>query len=118
MFRKYISPLTGKPATKESIEESLVIFARSLKLLETYWLANTPYLNSDQPTIADISAACELAQTTTLLLFVDNPKKFPKVYAWLERMLAMPGMKEIHDKTLPFMAKFFKKMDEQNQAKL
>ena len=37
LFRKYISPLTGKPAPKEAIEESLQILKRALKLMETYW---------------------------------------------------------------------------------
>ena len=62
IFRKYVSPFTGKPAPKEAIEESKVIFKRALSLMEKYWLqGDKKYLISDQPTIADVSAACELA---------------------------------------------------------
>lgn len=101
LFRKYISPFTGKPAPKESIEESMALFKRSLSLMENYWLKETSYLTGDQITIADISAACELAQTKANPVFDDFPKKYPKVYAWLDRMLAIPEMKAIHDKVLP-----------------
>ena len=65
-------------------------------------------------TIADLSAACELAQTKANPLFASNPEKYPKVYAWLERMLAISEMKSIHEKVLPKLAQFFKQIDEQN----
>ena len=61
LFRKYISPFTGKAAPKEAIQESVMIFKKALSLMETYWLASTPYLTGSEPTIADLSAACELA---------------------------------------------------------
>ena len=38
LFRKYLSPLTGKPAPKEAIQESIVIFQKALTLMEKYWL--------------------------------------------------------------------------------
>ena len=44
MFRKYITPFTGKPAPPESIKESLYVLKTSLSLMETYWLKDTPYL--------------------------------------------------------------------------
>ncbi len=55
--------MTGKPAPKESIEESQFLFKKALKLMESYWLKNEnqKYLFGDELTIADISAACELA---------------------------------------------------------
>jgi hypothetical protein len=37
-FRKYMSPLTGKPAPKELIQESLMILQKALTLMENYWL--------------------------------------------------------------------------------
>ena len=53
-------------------------------------------------------------------IFDDYPKKYPKVYAWLKRMLEIPEMKEIHDKSTPGLRKFFKSRDEEekNEAKL
>lgn len=88
--------------------------------METYWLKDTPYLTGSEPTIADISAACELAQTNAITKLAAFKPKFPKVYAWLERMLAIPEMKSIHEKVIPQLTKFFNQIDEQNepQAKL
>jgi hypothetical protein len=33
-----MSPLTGKPAPKELIQESLMILQKALTLMENYWL--------------------------------------------------------------------------------
>ncbi len=82
--------------------------------METYWLKDAPYLTGQEPTIADLSAACELAQTTTITKLASFKPEFPKVFAWLDRMLQIPVMKEIHAKALPQLAKFFKQMDDQN----
>ena len=84
--------------------------------METYWLKETPYLTGAEVTIADLSAACELAQTTACSIFNDYPTKYPKVYVWLARMLAIPEMKAVHDRVLPKLAQFLKQTDE--QAKL
>lgn len=111
-FRRYISPMTGKPASDELIAETLVIFKKSLGLLENYWLKETPYLCGNEITIADLSAACELAQSTAVPLLVETMQKYPKVRAWHERMLAIPEMKEVHDKALPGLKKFAQIMEE------
>eukprot|EP00347_Sterkiella_histriomuscorum_P010089 403338718 len=120
IFRKYISPLTGKPAPKEAIVESLALLKRALKLMDTYWLSNSEYLVGNQLTLADISAACELNQITA-----SNQapliEQFPKVSKWLKKINEeLPAMKEVNDKGLPMLAKYFKKIDkqEQEQAKL
>ena len=121
LFRKYVSPFTGKAAPKEAIEESYMFFQRSLALMETYWLKETPYLTGNEPTIADLSAACELAQTNAIGKLAAFRPQYTKVYAWLERMLAIPEMKTIHEKVIPQLAKFFKQIDDQNgdsEAKL
>ncbi len=80
--------------------------------METYWLKDTQFITGSEMTIADLSAACELAQTTACALFAEYPKKYPKVYAWLDRMLAVPEIKEIHDKVLPKLAQFLKTVDD------
>ena len=112
-FRKYISPFTGKPAPKEAIEESLMILKKSLNLMETYWLKdeNQLYLIGNEISIADLSAACELAQTRAAseLKLVSE---YPKVTKWLNRMLEIKEMKEIHGKVIPVMAKFVEKANE------
>lgn len=96
----------GVEVPKEAIDEVLINLKKSLELMETYWLKDSPYLTGTEVTIADLSAACELAQTKAIKVFDDYPSKYPKVFAWLERMLAIPEMKEIHDKVLPPMRSF------------
>ena len=85
-------------------------------MMETYWLAQTPYLTGAEPTIADLSAACELAQTKAIPFFDDYPQKYPKVYAWLERMLNIPEINELHGKVIPGLRKFFKSIDDQEKG--
>ncbi len=61
-FRKYVSALTGKPATESLIKESFDLIAKSLSFIEKYWFANnTKFMFGDLLTIADLSLACELA---------------------------------------------------------
>ena len=47
-------------------------------------LTNSAYLCGDEPTIADISAACELDSSRYVELDLVN---FPKTKAWLYRMI-------------------------------
>ena len=119
IFRKYVSPLTGKPAPKEAIEESIVILKKALKLMDFYFLKTDtqPYLMGTELTIADISAACELAQITATNQ-AGIIQDFPRVSKWLDRVLDLPGMKEIHQKILPLLKKSFQKTDEAYEAKL
>ena len=73
-------------------------------MIEKFWLADPEqkYLISNEMTIADISAACEIATLKTYTIEGFNfEKEFPKVWAWLHRVLAIPGMKEIHDDIIP-----------------
>ena len=69
MFRKYVAPFTGKPAPQEAIQESMELLKRSLALMERYWLKDNPYIAGNEISIADLSAACELAQTTVNPVF-------------------------------------------------
>ena len=85
-----------------------MFLSKSLKLMETYWLKNESqtYLCGNDITIADISGACELAQ----LLATDKAteiNKYPKVQKWLNNMLSLPEMQEVHDKVIPMLKKSF-----------
>lgn len=56
--------------------------------MEEYWLSdnkNKKFLITNQITLADLSAACELAQTRAIDLNLSE--KYPKVNAWLERIM-------------------------------
>ncbi len=117
IFRKYVSPLTGKPAPKEAIEESLLLMRKALKLMDTYFLKTDqqPYLLGNELTLADISAACEVAQIKASQ-HASVIQDFPRVSQWLDRMLALPELKEVHEKVLPLLKKAFQRVDENTDA--
>ena len=43
-------------------------------------------------------------------------KDFPRVSQWLDRMLALPELKEVHEKVLPLLKKAFQRVDENTDA--
>ena len=54
----------------------------------------------DFPTIADLSLACELANTEGIKY--PMKEKFPSIHKWLYvNMMSIPGFKKIHDKGVP-----------------
>ena len=118
IFRKYVSPLTGKPAPKEAIDESLMMLKKSLKLMEDYWLKNEnqKYLLGDELSLPDLSCAAEITQITAsnIAPLID---KYPKVKKWFNRMLEIPEFKEVHDKAYGMLSKGFKLVDEAEEEK-
>lgn len=80
----------------------------SLKTLENVWLKNSPGNLSLIPgtssdplknlTIADISAACELAQAWVMANDeIQLETKYPLAHKWLTFVLNIKGVKEAHD---------------------
>ena len=92
-FKKLFGPIiTGRSYSDKELEVNIVTLRRSLTLLEQR-LATKPYLTGNQPTIADISAACELDSSRYVDLDLSN---FPKTKAWLYHMIdENPTMMEL-----------------------
>lgn len=57
---------------------------KSLMMLENVWLEDSKYLIDDEPTFAEIIAACELMQIIGLRLFTIDQGKYPRVSRWLQ----------------------------------
>jgi Glutathione S-transferase len=77
-----------------SVESETKAVKRILKTLEDVFLKDGKYLcGQDSISIADISAACEIAQ-----LYMTNYdlNQHTKLKEWLDRCLAHPAMKEAH----------------------
>ncbi len=55
----------------------------ALKLINNYFLGNTVYINSNEVSIADLAAYCELTQNRIVDL---DLTKYPKVAAWMQRV--------------------------------
>lgn len=64
-FTVYMTNMTGLPAPPDETEEAKKLMLRSLKRIETIWLPadrSTKFMFGDEPSIADLSLACELTQ--------------------------------------------------------
>ncbi|CDW81275.1 glutathione s-transferase theta-1 [Stylonychia lemnae] len=120
IFRKYMSSLTGKPAPKESINESLMNLKKSFKLMEQYWLKDDKqkYLLGNELTLADFSCASEITQIipSNIASILDG---YPKVKAWFQRILDISEFNKVHHKAIATLSKYFQIIDDQgNKPKL
>jgi len=74
--------------------------ARAFKRIDEVYLENCKYLDSDEMSIADISAVCEIMNIKTTE-FDFSP--YPKMEEWLKRCMAHEEMKEVHKNFFNFM---------------
>jgi len=79
-----IQPLaTGKPIDEARVQLSRKVLKASLGKIEQIYLKDTPFLNSDSLSIADILGVCEVMQVQ-MGLGMDVPTHYPKVAKWIE----------------------------------
>ena len=104
-FRRFMFPiLRGRQATKESLDQAQAALINSLNKIEKIWLprnSHKKYMFGDEPSIADISLACELGHLESINFHNDILKpKYPSIYKWLYTdMMALPEYKKIHEET-------------------
>lgn len=60
-----------------------VVLDQSLDDLEKIWLNDSKFLVGDEPTFADLIAACLIMQVVGIKLYSLDANKFPKVAQWL-----------------------------------
>ena len=92
IYWKVMAPLLGLEPKDYVLEESPVVLARSLKVMDG-WLSKQPYIAGSEISIADLSALCELTQLE-LLNYDLTP--YPKVHAWYQRLRVLPEVRETH----------------------
>ena len=82
------------PELMQTISLSLV--TRTIKVLESAWLAESPFLAGKEMTIADIAAYVEIGQLHQRFtnLFDFNP--YPNVCTWLDRMSHLEHHDNVH----------------------
>ena len=54
--------MTGQPPNEETLKMNEKILRKSIKLLETHFLKDTKFINSDEISIADLQAVCEFTE--------------------------------------------------------
>jgi len=65
-------------------------------LLESHWLKTKFIANDDNPSIADISAVCELTQLRLIDEKYISHATFPTIKDYIERMSKLPGFEIAH----------------------
>ena len=106
VFKKVHAPIVlGKTFTDKELENDVTRTKEALKLLEKR-LAPYDYLASNEISIADIVALCDLDS----LRFVDyniDEKEYPRIVAWHKRVLdSQPAIKEVHEQFCKLIVKF------------
>ncbi|KAI3522560.1 hypothetical protein L1887_00437 [Cichorium endivia] len=102
VFNSILAPLNGFRAYPQVIIQAEEILLRSLSKLENVWLKNGRFLiGSSQPSIADISLACEVMQLEVLSekdyhRILDPYKRVKK---WIDdvRSVTAPHFDEVHE---------------------
>jgi glutathione S-transferase len=86
VVHRELAPLLGRTKNPTLAAEAEACLKQSLKTMETVWLKDSPFLDGrSQPSIADISCACELQQ----LKLLDKEESgallapYEKVKAWM-----------------------------------
>ncbi|XP_066927973.1 uncharacterized protein [Clytia hemisphaerica] len=96
--------LTGNPPRDGS--KYLKIFNDSMRMMEEYYLKDTPFILSDQVSIADLMAVMEFTQLE--VMGPNKPAILPSIEKWMERCQAAtdPHFSEINTVVLKVKEKF------------
>lgn len=77
-------------------EQTRKTIASVLQVLNDAYLANTPYLLGDQPTLADIAACVEVGQLSAQYTNLFDLEPHANVVGWLQRMQTLSGYEQVH----------------------
>lgn len=120
VLNRVLAPALGLPLNSQVASEAEILLKSSLSMLETIWLSgNGRFLaGSYQPSIADLSLACEVMQLELLdrrdVDMLLGPHE--KVRKWLEKVkeVTKPHFEEVHDKLYTASKRFRSKKLEAN----
>eukprot|EP00930_Biecheleria_cincta_P060489 TRINITY_DN46126_c0_g1_i1.p1 TRINITY_DN46126_c0_g1~~TRINITY_DN46126_c0_g1_i1.p1 ORF type:complete len:252 (-),score=49.30 TRINITY_DN46126_c0_g1_i1:134-823(-) len=90
--------------TEQQQAASLKTASAVLQQFEDIFLAGTPFIFSDTPTIADISAYQEIGQCQEKYCDLMDFGAYPKIRAWLAAVEQLKGHKSSHDKATKFFS--------------
>ena len=87
----------GRPVNTEKIEEARKTLQSAFKMMEEHYLKETKFVNSDQISIADLLAVCELTQ----LWMTDEDSILsdrPRITQWISDVQSVlsPHFDEVH----------------------
>ncbi|XP_067933584.1 glutathione S-transferase theta-1-like [Watersipora subatra] len=113
---RFIQPMTtGKPVDEAKAEMGRKVLYASLKKMENIFLKETPFINSDSMSIADILGVCELMQPQ-LGLNMDF-SEYPKLCVWSKRVREEVGA-DLFDEAHQYVAQMGKRFFSSADSKL
>mmetsp|Transcript_20117 Transcript_20117/g.56755 ORF Transcript_20117/g.56755 Transcript_20117/m.56755 type:complete len:256 (-) Transcript_20117:378-1145(-) len=95
----YFAPLVRPdlPADPSQLQSFRTRSTRALGLLETAWLADSPFIGgADQFTIADLMAYEEVGELAPHFMNLVSYQPYPKIKSWMSRMQQAPYHTEAH----------------------
>ena len=90
--------LMGTVPDEKRIKEACKLIEKSVKMIESHFLNDTLFINSNEITIADLQALCELTQFWLVDDDIDPLRDRPKLKEWLERCrrILNPSFDKVH----------------------
>ena len=80
------------------IAEGKATFLKALSVLEEFFLSRgTLFIAASHPTVADLLAACDLAQICMIEDSGFSIESFPKLKAWFNTMRSQPHYEALHE---------------------
>ena len=76
--------MSGSEPNETKVEEAMQVLKRGMKLLDTHFLKNTKFINSNEISIADLQAACEITQFW--MVDIDILQDKPNLKKWLDNL--------------------------------
>ena len=76
--------MSGSEPNESKVEEAMQVLKRGMKLLDTHFLKDTKFINSNEISIADLQAACEITQFW--MADIDILQDKPNLKKWLDNV--------------------------------
>ncbi len=76
--------MSGSEPNESKVEEAMQVLKRGMKLLDTHFLKDTKFINSNEISIADLQAACEITQFW--MADIDILQDKPNLKKWFDNV--------------------------------
>ena len=83
--------MMGLVHDEKRIKDARKMVQKSVKMIESHFLKETPFINSHKITLADLQALCELTQFWIVEGEIDPLRENPKLKEWMNRCTRILG---------------------------
>lgn len=96
LFSTWLLPMRGKPVDEYARDKSERTIAASFKTICDVFLASSPFLAGDRPTIADLLAYQEIVQLAVVNHGYRASGKYPQLNSWMDRMEQLSHLLQVN----------------------